>query len=200
MTIKQSCIVHAGLAMILACGGPRDAAAQNSPPRVDHQRGAELALFGGAARVSGGVRPSFGWSIAWLPSLRVAIEGSGAWLDEPGVDGFAGLIGPRIYLNTTGRAVTFVTVEAGLYHASVDSSHPDAADFYTDRTFPGAPVKAFNDFVAAFGGGVDMRLRGRLWVRPHVRVLTVVDGWKTHGAALAGLHLSYKFGQPPSGP
>ena len=72
------------------------------------QRGAELALFGGVARVSGGVHPSFGWSLAWLLSHRVAIEGSGSWLDEPGVDGFAAIIGPRIYLNTGGRAVTFL--------------------------------------------------------------------------------------------
>ena len=186
--------------MILACNVPREAAAQTPAPRIDHQRGAELALFGGVARVSGGVHPSFGWSLAWLLSHRVAIEGSGSWLDEPGVDGFAAIIGPRIYLNTGGRAVTFLTAEAGLYHASVDSSHPDTADFYLDRTFPGAPVKAFNDFVAAFGGGVDVRLRGRLWMRPHVRVLTVVDGWKTHGAALVGLHVSYKFTQPSSGP
>jgi hypothetical protein len=37
-------------------------------------------------------------------------------------------------------------------------------------------------------------------MRPHVRVLTVVDGWKTHGAAVAGVHFSYKFTQSSSGP
>jgi hypothetical protein len=200
MTIEAPFILHTSIAILLACGAACDASAQTSSTRIDHQRGAELALFGGAARVSGGVSPSFGWSLAWLPSSRVAIEGSGSWIDEPGVDGFAALFGPRVYLNTSGRAVTFVTAEAGLYHASADRSHPRTADFYVDRTIPGSPTKAFNDFVAAFGGGVDLQVRGRVWMRPHVRVLTVVDGWQTHRLAVIGLHVSYKFTQPSSGP
>jgi hypothetical protein len=178
---------------------PTPAAAQTGR-RVDSQRGAELSLFGGAGIGGSGAGAAFGWSLGWRPSDRLAIEGSGTWTGEPDVDGFAAIFGPRVYLGSTGRAAAFVSAEAGLFHASVNGVNPDTPEFYLNR-MPGVPVeKAFNDFVAGAGGGVDLRVRGRLWMRPQVRMLFVIDGWTTHLVAVPGVHFTYRFTAPSSTP
>jgi hypothetical protein len=186
----------AALSAAIACPGP--AAAQTS--RVDSQRGAELSLFGGAGIGGSGIGSAFGWSLGWRPSDRVAIEGSGTWTGEPDVDGFAAIFGPRFYLGSSGRAAPFISAEAGLFHASVNGANPDTPEFYLNR-MPGVAVeKAFNDFVAGAGGGLDLRVRGRLWMRPQVRMLVVVDGWTTHLVAVPGVHFTYRFTAPSSTP
>ena len=174
--------------------------AQPDYRRVESQRGAELSLFGGAAAAGTGAGPSLGWSLGWRPTERVAIEGSGSWTEDPEVEGFAAMIGPRFYLNPTGRTAIFISAEAGLFHASVDPANSSVPAFYADR-MRGVPVeKAFNDFVAAGGGGLDVRLRGRLWLRPQARLLFIVDGWTTNMVALFGAHISYRFTEPSSTP
>lgn len=188
------------LMTLIVCAAPCVALAQSNYSSINATRSAELSLFGGAAAGSWGASPSFGWSAGWHPSTRVLIEGSGSWLSEPGADGFAALIGPRVYLNTTGRAAPFLNVEAGLYHASVDSIDPDASDFYRDRMFPGSPETVFNDFATAFGGGVDVHLKGHIWARPTVRMLVAIDGWRTHSLVQAGFHISYNFTRVSSSP
>lgn len=188
------------LITVLVCALPGAAIAQRSYASINAVRGAELSLFAGTATGSWGVRPSFGWSGGWRPSTRLLLEGSASWMSEPGADGFAALFGPRFYLNTTGRATPFVNAEAGLYHASVDSIDPDASDFYRDRMFPGSPEKVFNDFVTAFGGGLDVHLKGHIWLRPAAKMLVVIDGWKTHSLAQAGVHISYSFTRIGSSP
>jgi hypothetical protein len=182
-----------GVVALLVFGSSSPAEAQRDYAQFNASRGAELSLFGGAAAGTSGASPSFGWSLGWRPATWVVIEGSGTWMSEPGTDGFAAVFGPRFYLNTTGRTSPFLTAEAGLYHASVNSTDPDASDFYRDRMLPGSPEKAFNDFVAAGGGGLDVHLSGRIWARPAARVLMVVDGWRTHTMFVAGVHLSYSF-------
>jgi hypothetical protein len=200
MSATQLVTRIAKVTVVALLAAPVTAAAQADHRRVDSQRGAELSLFGGAATGPSGTGAAFGWSLGWRPSDRIAIEGSGSWTQEPDLDGFAALIGPRVYLRRGGATVPFITVEAGLFHASVSSSNTGAPDFYRDR-MPAAPVeRAFNDFVAAGGGGLDIRVRGRLWARPHVRILMVVDGWTTHVLAIPGVHLSYRFTEPSSPP
>ena len=193
-------LCSAVLAVFLSSVLPARAEAQTKSTRIDSQRGAELSLFGGAAADADDLGGSFGWSMAWRPSDRVAIEGSGSWTPTLAPDGFAALFGPRIYLNTSGRTAPFVTIEAGLFHASVDRTKPGVSDFYLDRMPLGSPETAFNDFVAAGGGGLDVRVKGRLWARPHARFLVVVDGWRTYLVAVAGLHLSYRFTALGTGP
>jgi hypothetical protein len=188
----------AALTGCLACAAP--AWAQEDRTRIDSQHGAELSLFGGAAADGFGLGPSFGWSMAWRPSNRVAIEGSGSWMPTLGPQGFAALFGPRIYLRTTGRASPYITLEGGLFHASVDPAAGGVPDFYLDRMEPSSPEKAYNDFVAAAGGGFDMRVKGRIWIRPHARFLVAVDGWRTYSSAIAGVHLSFKFSDLATGP
>lgn len=181
------------LIIVIACVLPSTAIAQGNYETINAARGAELSLFGGTAVGSWGLSPSFGWSAGWRPTTRVLIEGSGAWMSEPGADGFAAMIGPRVYLNTTGRLAPFLNAEAGLYHASVDSIDPDASDFYRDRMLPGSPEKVFNDFAAGFGGGVDVHLKGHIWLRPTARMIVAMDGGRTHSLAQAGFHISYSF-------
>jgi hypothetical protein len=188
------------LVALLICASPLSAAAQRDYSRLNVQRGAELSLFGGATAAGTGGAAAFGWSAGWRASARVALEGSGTWVQEPGVDGFAALFGARVYLNTTGRMAPFLTAEAGLFHASVDPAESRAPDFYLDRTVPGSPEKAFNDFVAAGGGGLDVHIGGRLWLRPDARVLVAVDGWRTNVLMLAGAHFSYRFSLPQGAP
>src|SRR5688572_8934236 len=95
-------LLLAVLTVLLGCVLPARAEAQTKSTRLDSQRGAELSLFGGAAADAADLGGSFGWSMGWRPSDRVAIEGSGSWTPTLAPDGFAALFGPRIYLNTTG--------------------------------------------------------------------------------------------------
>ena len=180
------------LATLLVCALPAQTVAQDYS-RINVTRGAELSLFGGATAAATGSAAAFGWSAGWRASGRVALEGSGSWVSEPGVDGFAALFGARVYLNTRGRTSPFVTAEAGLFHASVRPSDSRAPSFYLDRTVPGSPEKAFNDFVGAGGAGLDVHIGGPLWVRPDARLLVVVDGWRANVMMLAGVHFTYRF-------
>lgn len=180
------------LATVLVCALPAQTVAQDYS-RINVTRGAELSLFGGATAAATGSAAAFGWSAGWRASGRVALEGSGSWVSEPGVDGFAALFGARVYLNTRGRTSPFVTAEAGLFHASVTPSDSRAPSFYLDRTVPGSPEKAFNDFVGAGGAGLDVHIGGPLWVRPDARLLIVVDGWRANVMMLAGVHFTYRF-------
>ena len=188
------------LVALLLCALPSQVAAQRDYSRLNVSRGAELSLFGGATAAGTGSAAAFGWSAGWRATARVALEGSGAWVTEPGVDGFAAMFGARVYLNTTGRVAPFITAEGGLFHASVDPSESRAPDFYLDRTIPGSPEKAFNDFVGATGAGLDVHVGGRVWVRPDARLLVVVDGWRANVLMLAGVHFTYRFAGTPGSP
>ena len=181
------------LVVLLVCAMPSRVVAQQDYSRLNVSRGAELSLFGGATAAATGSASAFGWSAGWRVSAKVALEGSGAWMAEPGVEGFAALFGARAYLNTTGRLAPFILVGAGLFHASVDPAESGAPDFYLDRTLPGSPEKVFNDFVAAGGAGLDMHVGGRVWLRPDARLLVVVDGWRSNVLMLAGVHFTYRF-------
>jgi hypothetical protein len=129
----------------------------------------------------------------------VAIEGTGTWTSEPGIEGFAAIFGPRLYLGTAGRTEPFLAFDAGLFHASVDPGSVRAT-FYLDRLPAGAPREVFNDFVAAGGGGLDVHLGGHFWIRPDARVLVAIDGWRTHWMAMAGVHFAYRFAARSSAP
>jgi hypothetical protein len=180
------------LAAFVVCTLPAQTAAQDYT-RIHVTRGAELSLFGGATAASTGAAGAFGWSAGWRASARVALEGGGSWVSQPGVDGFAALFGARAYLNTRGRSAPFITLEGGLFHANVTPSESRVPDFYLDRTVPGSPEKAFNDFVGAGGAGLDLHLGGHVWLRPDAKVLVVVDGWRANVLMLAGVHVTYRF-------
>jgi len=189
--------IRCAVVAIVVCALPCQLTAQRDYTRLNVQRGAELSLFAGSTADA----PAFGWSAGWRVSPRVALEGSGSWIDEDdGVDGFAAMFGARVYLNTTRRMAPFLIAGAGLFHASVDPSDSRAPAFYLDRTIPGSPEKAFNDFVAAGGAGLDVHVRGRLWLRPDAQLLVVVDGWRSNVLMLAGFHATYRFGGTPGSP
>jgi hypothetical protein len=185
-------VTRLAIVALLICAVPCQLTAQRDYSRLNVQRAAELSLFGGATQSS----PAFGWSAGWRVSPRVALQGGGSWVEDPGVDGLAALFGARVYLQTSERVSPFVTAEAGLFHATVDSSDPDVDDLYRERTIPGAPEKAFNDFVGAAGAGLDVHVGGRVWLRPDARLLVVVDGWRTNLLMLAGVHFTYRFTVP----
>jgi hypothetical protein len=193
---KRLAIRSALVAILISALPCRLAAQQHDYTRLNVQRGAELSLFAGATTDA----PAFGWSAGWRVSPRVALEGSGAWVDDASVECFAALFSARVYLRTTRRAAPFLSAGAGLFHASVDSSDSRTPDFYLDRTIPGSPEKAFNDFVAAGGGGLDVHIRGRIWIRPDARLLVVVDGWRANVLMLAGFHITYSFGGTTGSP
>lgn len=188
MTRLATRLVLVGL---LVCVTPSQLLAQRDYSRLNVQRAAELSLFGGGTQ-SG---PAFGWSVGWRAWPRVALQGGGIWVDESGVEGFAALFGARAYLNTSERVTPFVTAEAGLFNASVDSTNPDIPDLYSDRIAQGF-TETFNDFVGAGGVGLDIHVGGRIWLRPDARLLMVVDGWRANVLMLAGVHFTYRFTVP----
>ena len=195
-----SVATRVALVALLVCAIPSPLLAQRNYSRLEVQRGAELSLFGGGTVTATGAAAAFGWSAGWRVTPRVALEGSGTWIEQPGIDGFAALFGTRVYLKTTGDMTPFVTIEGGLFHATVDSSQSELPDLYGLRTIPGSPEKKFNDFVAAGGAGLDLHIGGRIWLRPDARLLVVVDGWRANVVMLAGAHFTFRFGGAASSP
>ncbi len=88
------------LVPLLMCALPAETVAQDYS-RINVTRGAELSLFGGGTVAATEPAGAFGWSAGWRATRRLALEGSGSWISEPGVDGFAAHFGARLYLNTT---------------------------------------------------------------------------------------------------
>jgi opacity protein-like surface antigen len=184
------------------------ALAQNATPQKqdtpadkdDAKYGAALSVFGGGITGSAGTGGAFGWSIDWRVTRRITVEGSGWWTDEPSVDGFSALIGPRFDLGRVRRTIPFISTEVGLYHAAVDASTGNVPSYYASRMDPLLRRDSFTDFAMGVGAGVDFALKRRVSLRPQVRLLLVTDGSDTRPLMLFGVHLSYNFIAKPREP
>ena len=164
---------------------------------ADYRYTAALSLFGGGASGTSGTGAALGWSFEWAPKPRLAIEAGGWWTGEPAVDGFAALIGPRASLTRPSRVTPFVSMEVGLFRASVDGAEPDVPTYYRERMTDGRQRRTFDDFVAAPGAGVDVYLAKHVAIRPHVRVLFAIADGIARPIVVYGAHVSYNFLEHP---
>jgi hypothetical protein len=184
------------LGWALLCAAPL-AAAQKDGGDVDAPPDVMLSLFGGGASGSSGTGVALGWTLGWKMSGRVAVEGGGWWLDEPAIEGFAALLGPRISFASMRGAMPFVSAEVGVFRSSVDATDPDVPSFYLERMTSGPLRRTFDDFVVAGGGGVDVRIKRSLSLRPHGRVLLVTADSNVRAVVMFGVHLAFNFFAQP---
>jgi hypothetical protein len=99
--------------------------------------------------------------------------------------------------------VPFVSAGLGVYHASLDATSADVPAFY-GRRMNGEPVQrrreTFDDFLMAFGGGIDLYVTRHVAVRPDVRFLVTLDDGNSRTMTLFGVHLAYHFEDHPVTP
>jgi hypothetical protein len=191
-----------GVAVAVLFGHATPAAAQTTVEQW--HKATALALFGGAASANGGTDGTVGASIGWEFTPRFTLEGSGLWMPGGGPDVFSALFGSRVNLLPPRAAVPFVSVGLGMHRAEVAPGGRDVPRFYMRRM--GAPgpqmmgERTFDDFLVAFGGGVDVYLRRHLALRPDIRVLLVNADAGTRAIAVYGVHLAYHFEEHPITP
>lgn len=181
------------------------ASAQPVPRGNDWSYGTTLNVFAGAGADSSNTIPLAGTSLGWEITPRLAVEGSGYWLDRgTGADAFAaalklqtGLIGPH-------TAVPFLEAGVGLYRASFDPTASTVPDFYRRRmaastTGPGATT-TFTDPSFIFGGGVNVFVTRHIAIRPDVEAMVVRRDSQNYVVTVVAVHMAYHFESHPVTP
>ncbi len=173
-------------------------------------RGTGLAVTGGVTHADDHTRGVFGGAALWELTARLAVEGSGRWMDRGlASDAFAGNLAALIGLGGTREtAVPYVAVGVGLYRRSFDWSQAPDLDalpgFYRRRLGDGpGPLsgrRSFTDPSLVFGTGVDIALSRNVVVRPDVRVLFVMDGRRHDSVTVASVSVGYRFDHKPVTP
>ena len=148
-----------------------------------------LAGFMGAASALPGTDVAAGATVGWEVAPHFTVEGRGVWLDAGDrANAFAALLGARVPLLPARRVVPVLSGGVGVYRATFSASTRIPA-FYQRRMTSDASGfrgRAFHDFVAALGGGVDVSLARHLALRPEVTVLLVTSRSDTHVVPVYG--------------
>ena len=196
MTLRRT----AGFLLVIEVLLSAASASAQTPRDFDSRHGAALALFAGGTSGSSGTGAALGWSIGWIAHPRVTLEGSGWWTDEPSVEGFAALFGPRVNLVSPRRVIPFVSGEAGIFRSIIDATKEDVPAFYLDRMPEGPLHRTFDDLALAVGGGVDIYLERHVSLRPHARLVLVTADSQVRPLAVYGVHVTYHFAEDPFDP
>jgi hypothetical protein len=181
------------------------AAAQPALPQ-EWERGTTLTGVVGVATDSGGTAAMFGGSVAWELTPRLAVEGSGRWLEfGQGANAFAGDLKVRSRLWGRRHVDPFVEAGIGLYRASYDVRHsPDIPGFYRRRMPIDLPatmtVRTFTDPTVVVGGGLNVYLHRHFALRPDVGATVVLREGRRHVVTTVGVHAVVHFEEHPVTP
>lgn len=191
------------IAVWAALGGL--ASAQPALPQ-DWERGTTMTGFAGVATDSSGSAPVLGGSLGWEVTPRLALEGSGSWLDfGHGASAFAGDLRVRTRLWGRRHIDPFAEAGIGLYRASYDARHaPDVPSFYRRRMPAGLPetlsIRTFTDPTVVLGAGLNVYLHRHLALRPDVGATIVMRGGRTHVVRTVAVHAVVHFEDHPVTP
>jgi hypothetical protein len=168
-------------------------------------RGTTLAGFVGVAADSSRTGPMFGGSVGWELTPRLAIEGSGLWVDHVGeANSFAGALKVQAALLGPHKAVPFVQAGIGLYRASLDRTQGEIPAFYRRRMEPDdaghGVVRTFTDPALVFGGGANVFLSRSIAIRPDVEAMVVLDDSRAHVVTAVRVNLVFHFEDHPVTP
>lgn len=140
--------------------------------------GTTLNGFVGAPIESDRAGAALGGAVGWEMTPRVAIEGTGSWLDfGHGASGFAGAITLRTRLFGRRKIDPFLQAGIGMYRASfgLGSTLPGFYERRTNRR-PLTGDLTFTDPTVIAGGGTNIFLNRRFAVRPDVAASIVLRG------------------------
>jgi hypothetical protein len=180
------------------------AAAQALGADADWSHGTTLNAFVGAGADGSKTGPLAGGSIGWEVTPRVAIEGTGYWLDRgTGADAFAAALKLQAGLTRSEKAVPFLQAGVGLYRAAFEPTAEPIPEFYSRRisadTGPGT-THTFTDPSFIFGGGLNVFLTRHVTIRPDVEVIVVRDDSQTYVVTAVAVRFAYHFEEHPVTP
>lgn len=188
----------------LCCAMALPAWAQPDVPGDGWGHGTTLDGFAGVAIDSSRSGALLGGAVGWEVTPRVAIEGSGAWLEfGGGSSAFNGALKMRLRLSGLRTIDPFVQAGVGLYRASFTANPDDAPGFYSRRmsTHMEAGVGAtFTDPTVVAGGGVNVFLTRQFSIRPDVEAAIVLRDRRSLVVTSVTLHAVYHFEDRPVTP
>ena len=194
--------IRVAVIALVFCGWASAASAQ-SAPAYDWSRGTTISGFGGFGGDATGSGSLFGASVGWDLSPRIAIEGTGGWMQfDPDSDSFTAALKARVNILGSQRAVPFLSGGVGLYHASFEMGTA-MPDFYASRVPPESGKGAglsFNDPSLVVGGGVNVAITRVLRIRPDIDVSFVIRDSQTYTVPSFRLHLVFVFEDHPVTP
>lgn len=187
---------HLVLASIIlggvASGQPADVATMG--------RGTTLTGFVGAAVDPNESAPLAGGSAGWRLTPRVAIEGSGLWIDRnDGATAFAASLNAELALGSHHTTTPFVQGGVGLYTARFTTVSTSIPEFYA-RRLQAHEGTTFTDPTLTGGGGVNIDISRRVALRPDVQAIVVMRSSHAFVSTAFRLHLVYHFEDHPVTP
>jgi hypothetical protein len=170
-------------------------------------RGTTLTGFAGMAVDSSRRGPLFGGTVGWEITPKLAIEGSGLWVEHgSGADVFAGalkvraaLFGARARLRA---AVPFLQAGIGMYRVSFDV-RDEMPGFYRhrmSRDLSRGVTRSFTDPSVVFGAGADVFVSRNLAIRPDVEAMLVLRDSASHVATAIRINVVYHIEDHPVTP
>jgi hypothetical protein len=205
--LERSCpfrdsVVAGAVALVLVTVAPK--AWSQTVVADEWRQGTTLAGFVGAASASADTEVAAGAALGWEITPHFTLEGRGIWFDAGHrADAFTALLGARVPLLPGHLLVPFLYGGAGVYRTTFESMSSTIPGFYRRRMMSDEARfrdQAFNDFVAALGGGVDLFLARHLALRPEVTVLLVTTRAETRAVSAFGVQLAYHFESHPITP
>lgn len=166
-------------------------------PVADWQHGSTLVGFLGTQSASSKTNAAAGVGLGWELTRHFALEGRGTWFRvNEGPSDFAATLAAHVPLMSPGLAVPFVSAGAGMYRATFDSTASGIPDFYRLRMPDGVPAasnRTFQDFLATFGGGVNVFVANHFALRPEASVMVVTTRHDSRALGVYSVQMVYHF-------
>ena len=196
--------IFTAAAVLLALCSSNIASAQIAAPPNMWIHGTTVNVFAGAAVASSETGPLGGGAVGWEVTRRVALEGSGSWLNRRnGAEAFAADLKALVNVTAARPVVPFLEGGIGLYRASFDSSRGPLPGFYQGRVAGnGSTVKrmAFTDPSFILGGGVNVFVTRHIAIRPDVEAKIVRRDRQNYAVTAVSVHIAYHFEDHPITP
>ena len=155
-------------------------------------------FFGGAATAKEMRQALFGGAAGWEMTPRLSAEMTTKWLvPEGSAEAFSAIGTLQMAFTGRQRFVPFLTVGAGVHHASFDVDKSEIPEFYARRlTAPAVMTstrQTFTDPAVVAGGGVSIFASRHVSVRPEIEVMLVPSDSETYVMTSFTVRFAYRF-------
>ena len=190
--------LQAGCFALVMLGLAMNASAQQTaPPEGEHAT--TLNVFAGAGTDSSETGLVAGMAMGWDATRRLALEGSGSWLDRgAGADAFSAAMKVQARLRTVRTVVPFVEAGFAMYRAWFDPGSTAIPAFYQQRIT--ATDRTVTDPAFVFGGGVSLFASRRTSIRPEAETIFVRSSGQNYFVTTFAARFVYHFEDRPITP
>ena len=140
----------------------------------------------------------FGGAVGWEMTPRLSAEMTTKWLvPERSAEAFSAIGTLQVAFTGRQTLVPFLTVGAGVHHASFDVDKSEIPEFYARRLTPAAVMtgtrQTFTDPAFVAGGGVSIFASRHVSVRPEIEVMLVPNDSEINVITSFTVRLAYHF-------